>query len=67
MFTQKSNGQPGYRSWFNFSIEHDVAYELRSFVKMAAHATAVRARDSKHQSNLRRKKSAAGSEKLMWR
>ena len=61
MFTPKSHDRPGYRSWFHFSIEYDIAHELRNFVKMAARATAARARDSKHQSNHRRTKPAAGS------
>ena len=30
---------PGYLSWYHFSIEHDIAHELQSFVKMAARAT----------------------------
>ena len=44
-----------------------MAHELRSFVKMTARATAAPERNSKHQSNHRRTKPAAGSEKLMWR
>ena len=63
MFIQKSHDRPGYRSWFYFSIEHDIADEMLSFVKMAARATAARARDSKHQNNHRRTKPAAGNEK----
>ena len=67
MFTQKSHDHPGYHSWFHFSIEHDIAHDLQIFVKMAACATAARARDSKHQRNHHGTKPAAGSEKLMWR
>ena len=28
MFTPKSHDRPGYRSWFHFSIEYDIAHEL---------------------------------------
>ena len=64
--THKSHDRPGYRSWFHFSIEHDIAHELRNFVKMAASATATHARDSKHQRNHRRTKPQQAV-KLMWR
>ena len=47
---------------FHFLIEHDITHELRRFSKMAARATAARARDSKHQSNHYRTKPAAGNE-----
>ena len=46
---------------FRLLIEHDIAHELQSFSKMAARATAARARDSKHQSNHCRTKPAASS------
>ena len=36
-------------------------------MKMTARETAARARDSKHQSNHRRTKPAAGNQKLIWR
>ena len=62
MVAQKSDYRPGYPSWFHFSVELDLAHELWSFVKMAAHAIVARARYSKHQSNHQRAKPAAGSE-----
>ena len=64
IFTQKWHDQSGYRPWLHFSIEHDIAHELWSFVKITARATAARARNSKHQSDHYGTKSASGSEKL---
>ena len=48
-----------------FSFEHDVAHTFWrpcNNERLAAHATAARAHDSKHQSNHRRTKPAAGSQ-----
>ena len=63
MFTQKSHDHPGYRGIFNFSFSMISLAHFDDFVimKMAARATAERARDSKHQSRHRRSKRAAGS------
>ena len=64
MITQKSHDHAGYRAWFHFWFEHDVAHAFWKprQMKIAAHATPARARDLKHQSNHRRTQPAAGSQ-----
>ena len=64
IFTKKSHDHSGYRSWFHFHLSMILLshFEDLATLKMAARATAARAHDSKHQSNHRRTKPAAGSQ-----
>ena len=52
---------------FQLSMISLTHFEDFTTMKMAAHATAARAHNTKHQSNHHRTKSAAGSQILMWR